>query len=207
MRLLAVALIAATSSPALAGDHARSIAGGVNAPIRWFTEDARVFSGSAYVGLSPHDALRVNVATYENAVNLASELVLLAQGEYSEGSREGRTTDVGVGYVYYPRRLFDGFMAEAGLLGRHRNLSNGLYEWEDSAVRHIDTNMVGARAMVGWSWLFYDRVFIAVGVGASLGYEHGTERLDGFGPRMTTDVRRADVNGEGYLRIGGAFDL
>jgi hypothetical protein len=55
----------------------------------------------------------------------------------------------------------------------------------------------------------YDRVFLAVAVGISVGHEVGTETSERRAGEMATrtDVSRSDVSGEGLLRLGVAFDL
>jgi hypothetical protein len=66
-----------------------------------------------------------------------------------------------------------------------------------------------ARAMIGWSWLLGRHVFVATGVGLSVGHESGTEMYETEHNGMTTsaNVSRVDVSAEAYLRMGAVFGL
>jgi hypothetical protein len=71
------------------------------------------------------------------------------------------------------------------------------------------TRTVSARALVGWSWFFFDRAFLSIAVGASLGGEVGSERTSprAYDPMFTQqDVRRMAHELEGFMRLGVAFD-
>lgn len=175
------------------------VAVAVNAPSGWV--DAGSIAGSAYVGLSEHQALRLNVATYAYGTSAAMEAFIAALGAEDEASRSGRFVDLGAGWMYFSDRLWSGFSVELGVLGR----STDARVADDNAspqVVHTTTRTVAGRALVGWSWLLYDRAFIAVAAGLSAGYERGTETGDAM---STRPVGRASVNAEGYLRFGFAF--
>lgn len=185
------------------------VAVSVNPPFRWPGGDA--LAGSLHVGLTRHQALRLNVASYEYGVNAVGDLIgVLAGGDGDEGSYAGRTTDLGVGWTYYPRGLWDGFMVEAGVLRRatdHRVED----EFAPVEILETDTTTYAARGTIGWSWLIDKVAFVSVSVGVSAGYERGTEISDrsSFDDRMpeTASVSRWDLAPEGFVRIGAAFDM
>lgn len=231
MRILALpALLAVLSTPALADEHRLAdgpsapaaqresdkgddpfagdhlpIAIGMNLPIRW--GDAASIGGSFYIGVSKHLAIRANIATWKYNDDAASAIVAVL-GDETEGSYGGRITDVGAGLVYYSNKLWDGFTLEGGLLHRDRDIHTND---ELATPQYVATNTTtyAARALVGWSWLLGDHVFVAVAFGASAGREVGSEttgRMEGPSSMLTTkDVSRWDIAPEGYIRIGGAF--
>ena len=177
----------------------------VNFPSGWI--DGKSIGASAYVGLTDHLALRLNVASYRYGTPLAAEIVAgLISGDGPEGSYGGRILDLGVGVVHYSRGLWDGFTLEAGALRRGRDT----YSRDDYAgYARIDTTTAAyaGRALIGWSWLIKERVFIAAALGGSAGIETGTEKTENDRGEMmkTNKVDRSDVSLEGYLRFGGAF--
>jgi hypothetical protein len=180
---------------------------GTNLPFLW--ADADSIAASLYVGASAHHAIRANVASYRSHGAGAGDAIgVLAGGDGSESSHSGRTTDVGIGWVYYPRSLWNGFMFEAGALRRARDV--GVHDSNMTPERVTTrTTVYAARAMIGWSWLLGRHVFVATGVGLSVGRESGAEILETDYPRMTTreNVARVDVTGEAYLRLGAVFDF
>ncbi len=177
----------------------------VNFPLGWV--GGKSVAGSAYVGVSQHDAIRLNVARYENTASAVGEIIAVAAGgDGDEAERSGRTLDVGVGIVHYSRALWDGFTLEAGALRRARDIR--VTDTNASpAVVATDTTTYGCRALVGWSWLVHKHVFIATAVGGSAGIETGSEYTENYtgGMMKTSKVDRTDVSFEGYLRFGGAF--
>jgi hypothetical protein len=196
------------SGPRPAAARHIPVAFGINLPFMW--NDADSIAASLYIGASDHHAIRANVASYKSHAPVAADAIVtvLFDGDGSEASLSGRTTDVGIGWVYYPRSLWNGFMFEAGALGRARDV--GVRDSNMTPERVTTTTTVyAARAMIGWSWLLGRRVFIATGVGLSVGRESGAEVFETDIPRMTTreNVARVDVTGEAYLRLGVAFDL
>ncbi|HUJ62272.1 MAG TPA: hypothetical protein VLX92_27380 [Kofleriaceae bacterium] len=171
-----------------------------NEPIGW--PSGVSVAGSVYLGVSARQVLRVNLASYEQIVGGFGDLVSgLAGGDGAD--RAGHTTDVGVGWLGFPRRAYDGAMVEAGVIYRHRDLAvtdeDAMYEYD--ATR---SDEVAARALVGWSWLFTRRVFVSLAVGVSAGYEFGSETARALDedPLMTARVSRWRVDGETCLRFG-----
>jgi hypothetical protein len=83
----------------------------------------------------------------------------------------------------------------------------------DPYSRDRDTQLYGARALVGWSWLIHDRVMISLAVGAGSGYETGTETTtrdsfvfpDNMSITETHDVSQWSTTVEGYFRAGFTF--
>jgi len=198
---------ASEPAPASAVKHV-PVAFGTNLPILW--KDADTLAASLYVGLSQHHAIRANIASYKSHDPVVSDAIgaILFDSDGSESSHGGRTTDVGIGWVYYRRSLWDGFMFEAGALRRARDVS--VHDSNRTPERVTTrTTVYAARAMIGWSWLLNRRVFLATGVGLSVGHESGAEILGTDHDQTMTreSVSRVDVTGEAYLRIGAAFDL
>lgn len=196
----------ADSAPAAAttGVH---VALGVNSPLSW--SNSASLGASLYAGFGEHHAIRANLARYDYRSGFLGEVAaLIADSDGDEGSYGGRITDVGIGWVYYPRRPWSGWMFELGVLRRARDhrLEDEFRTPEVVATR---TTTYAGRALVGWSWLMYDHVFLAVAVGLSLGHESGTETTQRYvdGMAVRTHVSRSDVGGEGLLRLGVAFDL
>ena len=182
------------------------IAIGVNLPFSWY--EGRAIAGSLYAGIGKQSAIRLNVASWKNGPSLAAEAIAggLLDAEF-EAEYSGRTTDIGVSYVHYSRKLWDGFLFEAGAVRRAKD-QRTVDDFADSDVEELDTTTYAARAMIGWSWLIDDWAFVALGVGASLGIERGTETAMSYDEMPTTvDVDRASFAMEGFLRIGGAFEM
>lgn len=184
------------------------VAFGTNLPFLW--KDGDTVAASLYVGMSEHHAIRANVASYKSHGPMVGDAIggILFNSDGSEASFGGRTTDLGIGWVYYPRSLWDGLMLEAGALRRARDVSVDDSNRTPERVA-TTTTVYAARAMIGWSWLLGRHVFIATGVGLSVGHESGSETLETEYPAMTTreHVSRVDVSAEAYLRMGAAFDL
>ena len=203
----------AEQPPASAPDLAAAarhvpIAFGTNLPILW--RDADTIAASLYVGASDHHAIRANIASYEAHEPVVGDAIaaILADSDGCECSMSGRTTDVGIGWVYYPRSLWSGFMFEAGALRRARDVS--VHDSNKTPERVTTrTTVYAARAMIGWSWSIGRHMFVATGVGLSVGRESGHEILETDYNRMRTreSVERLAVTGEAYLRVGAVFDL
>jgi len=183
-----------------------TIAFAVNPPMRWSTAVA----GSLSVGFAQHHAIRANVASYEYTGNVAGDLIgVAAGGDGDEGSYDGSTFDVGIGYQYFPGRLFDGLSLEVGLLRRAVD-HHVVDEFASRPDLQTTATGYGVRALVGWSWMYSDWLFVAAAVGVSGGDYRGTERTtDLLDNRMveTTRFSRAEWAAEGYLRIGLAFGV
>jgi hypothetical protein len=212
---VALAALAARATPARAetsaappqgvakpSDIEHPIAIAVSSPLGWLGGS---FGGSVYVALDRHHALRGNVAFFENSGGLA----LIAAIEAGVGhSASGRIRDAGAAWVWYPRRLWDGFTFEAGVLVRERNTRR---EPEFDDITRIASTTYAARAQLGWSWQLGARAFVSIAAGLSAGRETGTETIvpGDFGGdvtmKTTRQLDRMQVDGEGYLRLGLAL--
>ena len=205
--LPAVAVADPADAPAITAhatdEHRLALA--VNQPFGWSDGNIGV---SAYAGVAPHVAVRANVAKYDYALSDAQQLAIIAlSGGEDEAERSGGFLDVGLSGVYYPRRLWSGLMVEVGAL-RRAEKTHMADEFASPAVVDRDVTMYAGRALLGWSWLIYDRAFIAVAVGGSLGHASGSEATKQNDTDQMTVVR--PVSGmagspEGYLRFGVAF--
>jgi hypothetical protein len=180
----------------------------VNQPFGWSEGNIGV---SAYAGVTPHVAIRANLAKYSAAErgSIADIIGVLTDGDGGDASYRGGWFDVGVGAVWYPRALWSGFMMEAGILRRreHTHMDD---DFADPQVvdRHITT--YAGRVLGGWSWLIKDRAFIGLAVGYSYGRATGSEATgssDVLQPQMTVvrPVSEGVGSAEGYLRFGVAF--
>jgi hypothetical protein len=167
----------------------------VNMPWAWMQDN---IGGSAYIAIDPHWAMRANFARYD-----AEELLpLLLTG--GEGPiYDGNILDLGLGWIWYPRRLWDGFTFEAGALMRDRDVRRSR---EDDPDLDIQTTTYAGRAMIGWSWLAAGTVFLSVAAGASAGLEHGREAfVSERGMSTTRSTDRLQIDFETYVRVGFAF--
>jgi hypothetical protein len=183
----------------------RSVAIGSNLPLLW--KDGDTIAGSLYVNVSDRHAIRANVASYGNhGPILKDTLAGLAGGDSI--SYHGRITDLGLSWIYYPRRVWQGLLLEAGALRRAREVRSFDSDRAFASISKRSTVHAG-RAMVGWSWLLYGHCFIAAAAGLSVGWESGTEvsRHDYDDVMKTDRVARPEVTGEAYLRVGAVFDL
>lgn len=221
-RLACLVSLVAAAAPALADTadqpavHATEpataqVAIAVNPPLRW--KDADSVGISAYAGVSSHHAIRANFATYVDTGGAGATLIgdLFFNGDGSDAITHGRITDVGVSWMYFPRKLWSGAFLEAGLLRRARN-SHVEDEFDYPEVRDTETAYYAGRGLAGWSWLFGDHVFVSVSAGLSVGHEIGREttapRADmPMEMRRTSDVSRSQIYGEGFIRLGGAFGM
>ncbi len=223
--LVLFAALAASTSIATADDHPASVAPqstsvtrelpfpialAVNTPIMWAGSTSIGISG--YVAIREHQSLRLNFAKYE-AMGAKNILNTLAGGDITHLER---FTDVGASWQYYPRSVWNGLLLELGVL--RRTFKTREYDDNRSIPVTIRANGAGyaGRAMIGWSWLGWDRVFVTAAVGASLGSYSGTETssedsafTDPRVPAMTTTSDFDDLESsiEAYLRFGIAFGL
>lgn len=177
-RPVAVAPRRETAKPEREGERA-SAAVGINFPGFW----KHSFAASVYLGLTRHSALRANIASYDD---------IHWVGDSEAGQPNGRATDIGLGWVWYPRRRWSGVNLELGPMIRFREQSN----FSDTT-----STLYAGRALLGWSWMSSQHVFLATGVGVSIGYQSGTQREDDRA-RYHSEVR-ADL--EAYLRFGIVF--
>jgi hypothetical protein len=176
----------------------------VNLPLGWY--DARSIAGSLFVPVTGHQSLRLNVASWaNNPFEIDKKIAALTGGDY-ESDYQGRTTDVGIAWQYYPRRTWDGLFVELGGLVRTKDLSEAnLFD----PIIGTDTKTVAARAMVGGSVLARDRVFLAAAVGISAGYEWGVGTTQEYEDSMKIphDISRRAIAAEAFVRLGFVFDV
>ena len=201
MRMRIALLVLMLSSGVATADEL-PIAVAVNCPCWW--PHAGSIGGSAYVGVTKEDAIRLNVASYSNH---GDAIAGVFSDDGDDSIRSGRITDVGIGWTSYSGGLWSGFTYELGVLRRARNLRT-----EDMfaapQVVATDTATYAGRIQLGWSWLFGKHVFVAAAIGLSMGWEHGSETTDDYADRpmpVPHHVSRADLSGEGYLRFGYAL--
>ncbi|MEP6861223.1 MAG: hypothetical protein ABJE66_11405 [Deltaproteobacteria bacterium] len=143
--------------------------------------------------------MRANVASYQANFTVAEI--------GSECPPTGTTFDAGVGWEFFPRRVFEGFNAELGVVRRSVPNRDQYCEYFDVYDTKTHTVTYAGRALVGWSWTIGKHFFIAVAAGASYGHEAGhetTERLFDS-PPITAPVSRWRSSGETYLRFGAAI--
>jgi hypothetical protein len=172
-----------------------------NPPLRWVGLAAIAASG--YVAVSPRSAVRANVAVYDYDANLAVAVISQFVEDPARRTYDGRIVDVGVGWTYFPRTLCDGATFEVGVLRRAAKT-----HLEDAQIVDRNVRTYATRALVGWSWLIRDRVFIAIALGGSEGYTYGRESTARESPQMDPKTRQVaawDAALEGYFRVGFAF--
>jgi hypothetical protein len=181
------------------------VALGINNPLSWAFGGG--FGASLYVGAGEHHAIRANVARYDSHSSTASALLALGNSDGDEVGHSGHTIDVGIGWVYYVERPWSGWTFELGVLRRARDLRTDDENASPEIVATRTTSYAG-RAMVGWTWLMSDHVFLAVSTGISAGHESRTESSERYlDTRMVrTHVSRSDAQAEGLLRLGVAWD-
>jgi hypothetical protein len=184
--------------PASASATEEKIAVGiaVNPPLQWGGGTSVGVSG--YIGFAEHHAIRMNVATWLHGQTYLGELAA------GEAIFSGRITDVGAGYQYYTRGLFEGITLEGGLLRRAIDTRE---QDENATPAIVETKGTGvlARALVGYSFLIGKHVFLAPAIGMSMGRYAGTERTAAtdYMPQFEThDFVRYEPAFEAYFRIG-----
>jgi hypothetical protein len=206
VRLASLAFLVAFPSLAVAD---REVAVTTNVPLRW--SEASSIAGSLHVAVAKRHAIRANVISHEHQPatwQVAADILKRGEGEF--GRHEGRTTDIGIGWVYYPSEMFRGFMLEVGALRRARdNRVSDDFRTPEVTARQTTTH--AGRLMLGSSWVWWKHVFFAWGIGASLGRETGTETFQDrqYPPTMerTQAVHRGTFELEGYFRLGAVFRL
>jgi hypothetical protein len=152
--------------------------------------DGNSIGASAYARIASRHAIRANLATH----SLGWTQKLFSSDSSDEPLYAGRTVDVGIGWMWCPRRLFDGLTLEVGVLHRNEDVRRA-----DAARGRVRYD--AGRVLIGWSWLIADRAFLAVAVGMSRGYARGHALMfDAAG-----SVDEFENAGEGYLRFGVAF--
>lgn len=208
LALIAIATGTASAEPAPPPGHPFAIA--INTPMAWPWS----FAASAWVGVDNHNALRANFARYRGPLWGAIPAIFDYEGEDLEEDQIppdfGHTTDLSVGWAYYPRRVLDGANVEVGLLGRFNHLRDRIDDRNVAAEERF-TQVYGARVLVGWTWRLSDWWFIALATGSSVGYERGSEKKfigyssTGMDITSARRVSRIDPSFEAYLRVGLAF--
>ncbi|HEY6176057.1 MAG TPA: hypothetical protein VIX73_16500 [Kofleriaceae bacterium] len=188
------------------------IAFAINNPLAWHWSLA--FSG--WVGVNDHHAIRANFARYRGPLWDIIPNVFAGEGsDLDEGDIPpdfGQTTDVSLGWVYFPRRVLDGATFEIGGLLRLNRLRDRIDRMNVASEEQF-TNVYGARALIGWTWRISDWWFLALGAGASAGYERGREKVFlgyDFSKSPSDVIREGRVSRvaaslEAYLRVGLAF--
>jgi hypothetical protein len=173
--------------------------------------DSDAIAASAWVGWDGHHAIRANVARYRGPAWLRVLAPVFGDGEADSvvAPDFGQTTDLGLGWVYYPRRVLDGASIEAGVLGRFDRRRSYVDDRNVAAEEH-HTNGYGGRVLAGWTWRLSDWWFVATAVGGALGYEHGRDKTyvgaDAHGDvSKTVRGSRLAPSFESYVRIGLAF--
>lgn len=209
---LAVAAIATGTARA---EQARADEPGPGPPcalaINVLPVDRDAIAASAWVGWDDHHAIRANVARYRGPAWLRVLAPVFSDGEEDSvvAPDFGQTTDLSLGWVFYPRRVLDGASIEAGVLGRFDRRRSYVDDRGVAAEEH-HTNLYGGRVLVGWTWRLSDWWFLATAVGGALGDEHGREKTyvgaDRHGDvSKDTRVSRLTPSFESYVRIGMAF--
>lgn len=205
MRLLAatcaIGLLPAIATASPPAEERLAVA--VNEPFFWAQ---RVIGVSLYVGLDSHHAIRANVANYPAPGTQAIAVIAAPSG--GTPSDRGGYFDVGAGWQWYPRELWSGPTVELGVLWRADRT-----RYPDAAdmtpVYEVERDARGvlARGLVGWSWLFYRRLFIMGAVGGAVGYARGTElvQLDDYTTMYTRPAPSIAATVEGYVRFGWTF--
>jgi len=169
---LALAVIAtgnarAEQDPASRPGPGLPIAIAVDVPVAWPWS----FGASAWMGLDGHHAIRANYARYRGPLWAIIPGQLASDGDLEEGDIPpdlGHTTDVSVGWVYYPRRVLDGATFEFGALCRLNRLRDRI-DSKNVASEEQFTNVHSGRALVGWTWRLSDWWLLATSIGASVG--------------------------------------
>jgi hypothetical protein len=188
----------------------RQIAFAVNNPLGWKWSIA----SSVWVGWSAHHAIRANAARYRGPLwtFVTSSFVGDLPEEDAPTPDWGHTTDVGLGWVYNPRRVLDGPAIEAGLLCRFHRLRDHIGD-NNIANEERHTNVYSARILAGWTWRLSNSWFVAAAIGGALGYERGREKNVGYAAMdgvfmefiETARVSRLEASVDAYLRVGLSF--
>jgi hypothetical protein len=205
MRLLVatLAISAATATASASPPAQERFAFAVNEPFFWAQ---KVIGVSLYAGLDRHHAIRANAANYPAPGTQLTAVAAAPSG--GTPSDRGGYFDIGAGWQWYPRELWRGPTVELGLLWRSdQTRDDDAADMTPVAEVERDAHGIMTRGLVGWSWLFYDRVFIMAAVGGAAGYERGTERvrLDDYTTMYTRPAPAVVATLEGYLRFGWTF--
>jgi hypothetical protein len=173
------------------------VAVAVSSPVGWLRG---TFGASVYVAPGAHHAIRANFSRYD-----AESLLPAIIARFENAPHHGPITDLGIGWSWYPRRPWEGFLFELGVNRRQRQ--TWVQPEHGDRVDTTSTTYAG-RALIGWSWMLNRRMFLGVAVGASAGRERGHEKLTPEFPRempTTQAVDRTQVDFESYWRLGMVF--
>jgi hypothetical protein len=143
----------------------------------------------------------------ERPARVSIDLEQIEDGFFTSNERRGRKTDFGAAWMYSSRRAYDGFSFEAGALVRIDRSIDSPGDGDDYTDLVHHTTTIGARALVGWSWLGWNRVFVSIQAGLSVGQEFGREEdvryLAELAPIATSfDVDKTTISGEAFMRFG-----
>lgn len=177
------------SAPA---DH--PVALSVNLPLMWGTS----IGVSAVFAVADHHAVRFNGSRYDK--------LFLSWITSEDSAPTGRNYDGSVSWIYYPRKVFTGATVEVGALYRDR-AEEYFYSMGRNDNYDIESRILAGQAFVGWNWRVGSVFYVATAVGASVGYEKGTNAFrDNNGQDVTENVAESHVGAEGYLRFGAVLD-
>jgi len=202
--MLAASIAAADSAVAKPDGLRYAIA--VNSPTSWAQN--RAYAASGYVGIAKHHAIRANLATYDYS-SLGPEIIAALGSNSIETRYSGDIQDVAIGWQAYSRGLFDGLTFSVDALVRRADTTR--IEYWNERTRDTQSVTYAGRVMIGWSWLFQKRAFVAVQVGFSKGLERGTEDVHredydtGMTITTTAKLDRETEAAEGFVRFGIAF--
>jgi hypothetical protein len=196
--------LSATAQTSSGFTTAHPIALAVNEPFAWL--DGSAFGASAYAALDAHQVIHLNVANWAHS-GRSIDIQQLEDGFFTSDERSGRKTDIGAAWMYFPRRAYDGFSFEAGALVRIDRSIDSPGEGDDYTDLMHHTTTIGARSLVGWSWLGWNRIFVSLQAGFSIGQEFGHEQdiryLAGYAPMSTTsEIDKTTISGEAFMRFG-----
>ena len=162
-------------------------------PIEWIMGTLRL---SADVGLGNHVAVRASFETFDTHMTGQQIVGPLLGAEVGDFSRFARVSDYGVSVVWYPRRLWDGFLLDVG--ASYRDCDCELrtdFSFQNQAERTIGTG----HAMAGWSWMLGEHAFFAFAAGVSASRERDYEHVTTMPITITTSTR---VGWGANLRFG-----
>ncbi|HSK01542.1 MAG TPA: hypothetical protein VK932_09885, partial [Kofleriaceae bacterium] len=184
---------ARTAAPEQGGNDGWPVALAVSSPVGWLRN---TFGASVYVAPGAHSAIRANFTRYD-----AQTLLPAIIAQFENAPYHGPITDLGIGWSWYPRRPWEGFLFELGVNRRQRETR--IHPEHGDRVDTTSTTYAG-RALIGWSWMLNRRMFLAIAVGASAGREQGHETITPEFPRempTTQAVDRTQVDFESYWRL------
>lgn len=166
----------------------------VNLPFLWGSS----VGVSAVIAVNDHHAVRFNGSRYVK--------LFLSWTASEDSGPFGHNYDGSVSWIYYPRKVFTGATVEVGALYRDR-AEEYFYSMGRNDNYDIESRILAGQAFVGWNWRLGGTLYVATAVGASVGYEKGTNTFrDSVGKYVTENVAASHVGAEGYLRFGAVFE-